>query len=396
MANFYIDGTTLSNSTAVYTDDTFTTCAPAAFYSDGIISREQVVTGSNCQLLPQQACPSCATACGTLISVTGQKNKIFRIITDLGSTVTDIGAVILRFNPNSIPNGIKVVYNNITYNKLSSPTFGYLQANSGGVPTTEATFVGDTGSQAGCGTGTIEGSYINQNVLKYLTNAFVDTGTVEDTTVVASQNQLTAGAPLECVMVIPKLLQSPSFMDVEILSTCTSSVWSFDSVCPVVIPQLLSGYNINVADVCSELFEEHSYHVPVNALSTQNDVNLHDYIFSDENGALAAIDGWYLHPTGYKYEVTLGIVTDKIDTCPTITISDCTDAQVWTMNDRFGAWSVGDVLQYQRIDAVTQTVNPLVYCGTITSLGVGVDTNAQSVSALLVNNCNDIIECPNN
>ena len=77
MANFYIDGTTLDNSTAIYTDDALTICAPAAFYSDGFTSREQVVTGSTCQLLPPQTCPSCATPCGTLISITGEKNKIY-------------------------------------------------------------------------------------------------------------------------------------------------------------------------------------------------------------------------------------------------------------------------------------------------------------------------------
>ena len=67
MALLYIDGTTLSNSTAVYTDAALTNCAPAAFYSDGTISREQVFVGNNCQLLPPQPCPSCATPCGSQI-----------------------------------------------------------------------------------------------------------------------------------------------------------------------------------------------------------------------------------------------------------------------------------------------------------------------------------------
>ena len=393
MPNFYIDGTTLSNSTAIYTDDTFTTCAPAAFYSDGIISREQVVTGSNCQLLPQQTCPSCATSCDTLISKSYVKSSIDRITID--TTTTNVGAVIMRFTPVNVPIGIKVVYDNIIYNKLSSPDYGYLQANSVGVPTTESTFIGDTGGQGGCG-GAVEGTYNNVEVYTYLGNTFVSTPPSETVTVVASQNQLTITNPLDCVMVIPKTLQSPSFMDVEILSPCSSAMWSFESVCPVVIPQLLAGYNEGQIPVCRELLDDYVYHVPVNALSSQNDVNLHDYIFSDENGALASIDGWYLHPTGYKYEVTLGIVTDKIDNCLTITIKDCTDEQVWTMNDRFGTWSVGDILQYQRIDAITQTINPLIYCGTITSLGVGVNTNAQSVSTLIVSACNDLIECPNN
>ena len=60
MANYYIDGSTLQNSTAVYQDSGLTQCAPAAFYSDGLITREQVFAGSNCSLLPAQVCPSCS------------------------------------------------------------------------------------------------------------------------------------------------------------------------------------------------------------------------------------------------------------------------------------------------------------------------------------------------
>ncbi len=61
MAIYYIDGTTLSNSTAVYTDPTLANYAPAAFYSDGVVSREQVPVGNVFELLPPQICPTCAT-----------------------------------------------------------------------------------------------------------------------------------------------------------------------------------------------------------------------------------------------------------------------------------------------------------------------------------------------
>lgn len=55
MAVYYLDGTTLANSTAVYADENLTICESDGFYSDGSIVRQQV----NCVLLNIQNCESC-------------------------------------------------------------------------------------------------------------------------------------------------------------------------------------------------------------------------------------------------------------------------------------------------------------------------------------------------
>jgi hypothetical protein len=60
--NYYLNGPSLGSSTAVFTDVDLTVCAPDGFYSDGIISREQV----NCILLPQQVCSNCTENVVTL------------------------------------------------------------------------------------------------------------------------------------------------------------------------------------------------------------------------------------------------------------------------------------------------------------------------------------------
>jgi len=52
---FYINGPSLGSATAVFSDALLTVCAPDGFYSDAIITREQV----DCVLLPQQTCPNC-------------------------------------------------------------------------------------------------------------------------------------------------------------------------------------------------------------------------------------------------------------------------------------------------------------------------------------------------
>ncbi len=387
MALLYIDGTTLSNSTAVYTDAALTNCAPAAFYSDGTVSREQVFAGNNCQLLPPQLCPSCATPCGSQISGSGGVG-VYKLSIDTGGTATDTGAIVVRFNPQSVPDGVQAVYDGTLYNKLSSPQFGLLQSSTAGVPT----YVGSTGSQGGCQSGSIEGTYSNVSILEYNGSSFVNTGAVETVVINSTQNALTAGPPGVCVMVIPKPNPSPTVVDVKAIGVCTSTAWSITIDCPVAIPKLLAGYNSNQELACAEILDEYVYHVPVNG-TTQNNVNIHDFIFADQNGAVSVNDGWYLHPTGYIYRVQSGVVTDKQSNyCDTITLEDCTTGQLWTMNDRFNTNVVGEVIQYKRINAVTQEVEQTIYCGEITSTGSGV-TNAQQVSPIS-RACDDTVHCP--
>lgn len=52
---FYINGPSLSSSTAVFDDAALTICSPDGFYSDGVVVREQI----NCELLPEQICTAC-------------------------------------------------------------------------------------------------------------------------------------------------------------------------------------------------------------------------------------------------------------------------------------------------------------------------------------------------
>tara|TARA_R110000803_G_scaffold56959_4_gene114689 strand:- start:16034 stop:16513 length:480 start_codon:yes stop_codon:yes gene_type:complete len=55
MAVYFLDGTNLTNSTAVFTDEELVNCAPDGYYSDGNISRRLV----DCTLWQAEDCPSC-------------------------------------------------------------------------------------------------------------------------------------------------------------------------------------------------------------------------------------------------------------------------------------------------------------------------------------------------
>lgn len=54
-SSYFLNAPSLGSATAVFTDATLLTLAADGFYSDGVISREQV----SGVLLPQQTCPSC-------------------------------------------------------------------------------------------------------------------------------------------------------------------------------------------------------------------------------------------------------------------------------------------------------------------------------------------------
>lgn len=397
MANFYIDGTTLSNSTAIFDDQGLTTCAAAGFYSDGIISRELVVANNSCYLLPQQACVTCATPCDSTISAGGGQG-VFYMDIDVGGTNADVGAIVVSFNPQSIPDGIQVQYDSVVYNKTSSTSFGLLQSTTPQVPT----YVGSQGSQGNCNggnPGNIEGTY-NLPVSNYNGTSFVGSGTNETVVITSQQNALTSSAPINCVMVIPKPNPSPATMQIKIIGPCGSTGWSMALNCPTPLTQFLGAVNAdsdstaacNQGNRPATSVLTQYYHQPVPTTGAVGIPTVNDYVFNDQNGVNFPPDGWYLHGTGFTYQLTSGIVTSVQDSCKTITVTDCIDSNQWTFNERFGGGpGVGDVLQFNKI--IGGVVQSSVSCGTITSTGSGGDTNAIQYSGI-TRACDDSTHCP--
>ena len=108
MAIYYLDGDTLSNSSAVFTDESMTTCAPDGFYSDGTIVREL----SGCSLLPAEDCPNCGETI-TVASIrlvngdctTGDPSSAYSSIIYVNTNFvkfTEVGGVLLVDNGLSI------------------------------------------------------------------------------------------------------------------------------------------------------------------------------------------------------------------------------------------------------------------------------------------------------
>jgi hypothetical protein len=302
MALYYLDGNTLADSTAVYTDAALTTCAADGFYSDGTIVREL----SGCLLLPAQDCPSCNIPCGNLIAFSGDEG-LYNITTNVGSTPSDVGAIVITFTPAGVPDGIKVSYDGNTYNELSSPVDGYHASTV----STNFTFVGDTANDCG-----ISGSIylLNEYSYSFVNSAFEATGDTESVTVAAGDVSLSTGSPGDCVIVVPKVAAGPSNLDISIASPCIgANTFNIDINCPRLLTAISSTIMYATKlEACAVDPSINIYNVPVNG--SYGTIGLYDWVFYDDYGQGIADDGFYKLSTGDVIEVQNGIVI-QISTC---------------------------------------------------------------------------------
>lgn len=279
MAIYYLNGTTLSNSTTVFDDAALTIVSADGFYADGSgISREQV-SGI---LGPVQSCPECLTPCGSPIGTGSLNDGVYELNVDLGAT---LGAVIVKFTPVLIPDGIRATYNGVLYNKLSSPVDGYHGSTvSGGY-----TYLGTSNACLAAGT-----TYSNLIKYKYKDGVgFQDTGTTTSVTPQAGEISLSSSDPGDCIMVIPKVAASPNNINIDIVGTCPSTAFTVEVECPVLLTSFLSSVRGNTQiQACGfVVINTPIYNAPVSGTAGNPAVN--DWVFSDAYGSNVLPQGFY-------------------------------------------------------------------------------------------------------
>ena len=275
MATYYIDTDNLSTATSIWTDSNLTVKAADGFYQKDGVYRQM----SGGELLPSEICPACATPCGGAISASGQQG-IYYLNIDLG---TDIGAVVVTFNPASVPDGISALFNSVVYNGVSSPYYGWLQG-AAGLPT----YVGATGNDCGI----VANSPYTLDEFQYNGSTFTDLGTTTSVSVVSGQMQLTATGPGNCKMVIPKTAASPSVVDMTFIGPCLGTVFSIGVACPTPLTSFASStVNVDSATACSDTIDQTYYVAHVNGAA--GTLGLYDLVFSDANGEFKLGAGFY-------------------------------------------------------------------------------------------------------
>ncbi len=322
-AQYYVDGTTLGNSTAVYMDSGLTQCAPAGYYSDGIISRYLNVTSSGCFLDAPADCPSCAEPCGGTINASGGTG-LYRVTLDVGGTAADVGAIIVSMNPQSVPDGIKVDFGTQSYNigvrDRSTTSAGGGTSNSVGYAAGSAgnfTFVGVNG---GCGVSSIPGTY-DLDVFNYINGGFQPSGTTESVTITNADlvlNDAGTTTPGNIVVVVPKPNTSPNIITISIIGPCSGTAWSGAASCPVLLDAFSSQLVPLSTDTeaCSLPENDSLYCVSTSLRASTVNPDVRDQVFQDPYGSVRATDGWRTYTTSnnnrFKYETNLGVVTQVV------------------------------------------------------------------------------------
>jgi hypothetical protein len=281
MATFYINAPTLSEATSVFTDLAQTICASNGYYSDGLITR--LLT--DCELGPIVDCPDCLAPCGVDPFNINLGQGIFRLDLDTGNTPADTGAIIVKLSPASIPDGVKAVYNGVTYNEVSSSVDGY---HGSSVPNGHV-YVGNDSAICVPGVGT----YYDVPVYNWVGTSFVSSGSVEDVVVQAGELSFSSGvSPGTCVMVIPKPTATPKEISFEFVGVCSSTALGIEVLCPEDLPSFTSSQIPAVSSVlaCAEVADETYYHYNFGAAGTPT---INDWVFYDPNGEFRLPAGFY-------------------------------------------------------------------------------------------------------
>lgn len=278
-SSYYLNAPSLGSATAVFTDEALSTCAPDGFYSNGSIVREQV----GCVLLPQQTCPTCATPCGETINASGGQG-IYLLDLDTGSTGGDVGAVIVRFDPYSVPDGIRATLGANVYNALTSSVDGFHQSATAG----NFTYIGQIGGDCGI-SGT---TYPALTEYSYNGTSFVATGGTQSITVAPGDVSLGASSPGSCLMVIPKLTASPSVINFEVVGPCSGTAWQMSVDCPVLLTGFSSSVMAATSSAACELTETVTYY-NASLANTPGTVGLYDFVFADAYGSTPLPTGCY-------------------------------------------------------------------------------------------------------
>lgn len=308
---YYLNAPNLADATAVFTNSSMTICAPDGYYSvGGDIVRQQV----GCVLLPYEECGTCGTPCGNNISASGTQG-LYQVNLDAGSLPTSLGAVIVKFNPYDVPDGVKAIFNGSVYNKLSSPNFGYIA----GADISGPTYVGST--SAICSILSTGGSV---SLTKYIYNgtSFVNTGTSETVAIATNQVVTKPSAVGVCVMVIPKVTASPNLINLFFYGVCPTGSFNLSVSCPALLPSFSSTVVQSTeptSAVCSVPLNQTFYFAKVHTAVDTN-VGLYDWVFSDPYGVNVLADGWYrinkLGAPNDTIRVQNGVVTTLYDKCP--------------------------------------------------------------------------------
>ena len=298
---YFIDqGTTFDTTTGLYTDASAQTPAPDNTYQVNGTSTYRVQSGGT--LAATATCAICPVSCGAISIPNGAKGSYSLNVT-LG---TDVGSVVVYFNPFSVPDGVRGVYDSTSYNALASPTDGYIKTTSG---------VANAFTIIGNASDVCLPSTPNTTTYNYYdsiaNNTWVQNGT-ESVTI--NNGDVQGGGSNEfSAMVIPKPNANPQTMDLKALGPCTGTGFQLEIVCPTALPSWSTSTIAQNGSSTSACAGSGLTAYFAKQYADRNDASvvlpiLHNWVFSDSTGATVLPNGFYKAGSN-SIQVVNGVVT---------------------------------------------------------------------------------------
>jgi len=308
---FCFDGANFAQATSLYTDSALTNLAPDGYYAQGTISRRQL----NGILLAPVACSDCnpptppnPISCGAGIIIPQSTEGLYELNFSAGSGT---GAISILFQPKDVPDGIRVLYDGVYYNRLSSPLDGDRQNTSG--VSDAFTILGEVFNPVpGCVAvpQTFVLDYyngLNQNPASWIP------GTPSTKTVTTNVGDLVLGGACppvgDCqynLLIIPKPSAAPDNVKVEVIGTCFGTEFNLDVSCPAALPGF-QGRSIGSSTGCTTA--NATFYFGRFRFQTNIYPSFNNPVFSDVNGEFRVSDGNYYMDNNLVVSVTSGVVS---------------------------------------------------------------------------------------
>ena len=251
-------------------------------------------------------CTPAGVVCGGTLNPPAGTRGVYQLNVDTGTTVSDTGAIIIYFDPQNIPDGIRVLYDGVYYNRLSSATDGNLQSTS--TVADAFTILGNPGDT--CVPATPNTSVYNAFNGYDVNGWIVDTPSTRDITI-NQGDDIRGGQSQFNLMVIPKPNASPGTVSIEVLGPCASTGWNLSVECPAALTNFTANA-IGSSTFCQSATGTFFFARFQNAVNAYPVLN--NPIFLDHDGVTRATDQNYIMDNGQYITVANGVVS-SIQTC---------------------------------------------------------------------------------
>ncbi len=318
----YIDSSSFETASAVFDDVHLTIKSVDGVYQHNNQYRIQL----NGLLGPLFNCEICGIPCGENITPPGGGPGLYQLEFSAGGTQADVGAIVIYFNPQTIPDGIRVLYDGVYYNRLSVPaTPAYVAPSPYPQPADPG---GNRQSTSGVadaftiiGSPTYATSSNCPNIFNAPTtdpitdfydgysNGSWDVGSHSpQSTTINTGDLVYGGRNVFSTLVVPKPNASPAIVTIQVLGPCDSTGWNIKVNCAEPLPSF-SAQAIGSSTSCGTTTVT-LYFARFQGDTTSSYPQSNAPVFLDANGASRVADQNYLMDNNQVITVTNGVVSN--------------------------------------------------------------------------------------